>query len=425
VSYLVETIGDENGANNSATRTEEVRYVPETTITAGPPATTESRSASVTFSSDDPTATFECKVDNGSFGPCTSPLELTDLIIGQHSVSVRAVNANAMTDQSPAVVNWTINNRVPSGESKPVKATLTGGSLSLASLGSVALPAGQLSLSGLLFESGDFIVPQEGVAFEPVVQTIPDALGPGTNVEVTIAISATGDGAGKLPVGGGASDFVLPVRADVTAKLGTVSVIPPGTECALTPVTFNLAGTYDEAAKTVSLSSPNVGFPTVTGCGSFQATVNSLLELPRNDIAIALDFALTDEACPDGQVGTPPDCVAAASKIAKPKVRAPKTVKSGKPVTLRTRVRNTGNAAATDVRVCFTAKTRSLVIGKSKVCRTVASIAAGKGVSLSQKFKTKKGKKGKRVRFEVSAEYVPSAGAAKKKTYVGHVTLMR
>jgi hypothetical protein len=94
-------------------------------------------------------------------------------------------------------------------------------------------------------------------------------------------------------------------------------------------------------------------------------------------------------------------------------------------VTLRASVSNTGPVPATTVRICFTAKTRSLVRGRSKVCRTVASIEAGKSVSLSQKFRTKKGKKGKRVRFEVSAEYVPTPGAAAKKTYVGHVTLMR
>jgi hypothetical protein len=424
VSYLVQTDGDDNSSNNSATRTEEVRYVPETSITSGPPATTESKVASVVFTSDDPTATFECKVDNGAFAACTSPLQLDGLSIGQHSVSVRATNSNAMTDQTPAVVTWTINNRVPSGANKPVKATLTGGSLSLASLGSVPLPADQIALNGLLYESGDFVVPKEGVAFKPVVQNIPDVLGPGTNVAVEISISATGTGAGTLPAGGGPASFVLPVRADVKAKLGAVSVIPDGTECALNPVTFNLTGTYDEAGKTVSLTSPNVGFPQVTGCGGFKGTIDTLLELPRNDISIALDFALADAGCPAGQIGTPPACVPPERTLAKPVVKAPKSVKSGKPVRLRAAIANLGNVAATDVRVCFTAKTRSLVSGKPQVCRTVAAIEPGQSVSSSQRFRTKPGKKGKKVRFEVSAEYLTADGT-KKKEFTGHITLLK
>jgi uncharacterized repeat protein (TIGR01451 family) len=424
VSYLVQTEGDENADNNTATRNEEVRYIPETTITSGPPATTEAKTASVVFTSDDATATFECKVDNGVFGPCSSPLELSDLTIGQHSVSVRAVNANAMTDQTPAVATWTINSRVPSGESKPVKATLTGGSLSLAALGSVPLPADQISLRGSLFESGDFIVPMEGVQFEPVVQSIPDVLGPGTNVDVTISISATGDGAGKLPTGGGAADFVLPVRADVQAKLGTISVIPPGTECALKPVTFNLAGSYDESAGTVSLSSPTVGFPQVTGCGSFQATIDSLLELPRNDIAIDLDFALADDGCPAGQVGTPPNCSVAAPKLAKLKKKGPRSVRAGKPVVIRTTVGNAGTARATRIEVCIKSPVR-FIKGKASRCTIVRNVDPNKSKVATFRLSSKQGQKG-RARFRISAEVkAPVPTGASKKQYVGHVTLMR
>jgi hypothetical protein len=129
-----------------------------------------------------------------------------------------------------------------------------------------------------------------------------------------------------------------------------------------------------------------------------------------------LSLAFTLEDLPPVDVPSP--------RLAKPAIKAPKSVKSGKPVTLRATFRNTGDAAATNVRVCFTAKTKSLVRGKTQVCRTVKTIGAGKSVTLSQRFQTKSGKKGKRVRFEVSAEY-SKEGSGKVITRTGHVTLMK
>ena len=414
VNYVAGTLGDENPDNDAATREDTVLYYPQTTITSAPSGSTTSRSASIAFDSDDSAATFECKVDGGAFAACTSPLELSSLSLGVRNVEVRAINERSMADQTPAVATWTIAAIQPTGPNVGIKASLTGGSLSLASLGSVPLEADLINLSGRRYtESGALLIPQDEVSFEPIIQTIPDVLGPGTVVSVEISISATGDGLGSLPNGGGAASLTLPVRADVQAKLGNISLIAPGTECALNPVTFDLSGTYDENAKTVTLASPSVSFPQITGCDSFKQTIDTLLELPRNDIAISMDFALEDVVD-----------VVPVPELAKPKIKAPKSVKSGKPVTLRASVRNAGDAAATNVRVCFTAKTKSLVNGKSKVCRTVPSIAAGKTATVSQKFRTKKGKKGKKVRFDVSAQYT-KPGAGKVITRTGHVTLMK
>jgi hypothetical protein len=393
----------------------------------------------VTFSSSDSEASFQCKVGAGLFDACSSPLNLTGLAAGEVTVSVRAVDAAGNVSATPAQALWTVEDptcpdgfggtppdctELPPVEGPGIKASLTGGELSLASLGAVPLPADQVSLEGVRASDGRWLVPAGGVDFQPVIQNIPDVLGPGTNVEVEISITATGSGRGTLPTGGGPATFRLPVRADVQAKLGPISVIPPGTECSLKPITFNLTGSYDETAKTVSLTSPSISFPKITGCATFKETIDSLLELPRNDIEMSLDFALEDTECPDGQVGTPPSCVPGQAVLARPGVKAPKKVKSGKPVTIRASVRNSGNAAASNVRVCLTLKKAAkLARGKANRCKTVSSIAAGKRRSVSFRVATKPIRSSTaRLNYVVSAS---ATGIANSKSRTGHVSLLK
>ena len=429
VNYVASTLGDENAGNDAATRVDTVLYYPETNITSAPSGSVTTKSASIAFDSDDNAATFECKVDNGVFAACTSPLALSSLNIGVHSVTVKARNANSMYDATPAAASWTVINQAQTGPSKGIKAKLTGGSLSLASLGAVPLPADQLTLQGRRYtDNGALVVPATGVDFKPVTQTIPDVLGPGSNVDVVISISATGDGVGTLPAGGGPASFVLPVRADVQARLGAISVIPAGTECALKPVTFDLAGTYNEGAKTVSLSSSNVGFPQVTGCDAFKGTIDSLLELPRNDISISLDFSLEDIAdqvpCPAGTTGDfEPNCTpippAVGPVLSKPTVKGPKVIKSGKKFSLKLNFKNTGDTAASNVKVCLSSP-KKYVKGSGKRCKTVASIAAGGSSTSTFKYTAKQGKTGstKRVTFTATGTYSDSSGTVKTVTQV-------
>jgi hypothetical protein len=414
VNYTVQTQGgdDENATNDTATRVDTVLYKPETTISSGPSGTTTSRNASVEFTSDDPAATFECKFDLEPYAPCTSPYTLTGLALGGHSVLVRATNARGLVEPAPAEVNWTVIADVPDGESVPLKADLTGGSLNIAALGEVELPGGQLELNGSLFENGSWAVPQAGVDFKPIEQTL-DAPGIGA-VTVKISISATGPGSGSLPNGGGAATFNLPVQAKLEAKLGAVPLIGPDADCFLRPISFDLSGTYDEGAKTATVGSPAVTFPTVSaGCGALGGTVNDLLELPRSDIGIVLNFALTK-----GSNST-------ESKLARPVIRAPRAVKSGRKIRLTTAIRNLGDAPATNVRVCVNALTRSLIRGRTRVCGTIGQIngnSTGRGTW--GPIVTRPGKKGKRVRFQVVVAY-RAADNTVKRTFGGHVTVLK
>ena len=142
-----------------------------------------------------------------------------------------------------------------------------------------------------------------------------------------------------------------------------------------------------------------------------------------------LDFALEEEvqACPEGQTGTFPDCVeppVLTPALAKPAIKvSKKNVKSGKPVTITSRVVNSGTGDASGVKICLTLKKfKKLAKGKAKRCKTVATIAAGTTGVAKFKVKTKKIKaKRAKLRFAVKA----AAGTTKSPAFRGHVTVLK
>ena len=93
---------------------------PDTTITSGPPAISNTNSAQFTFTSNPAGATFQCKVDGGSFNPCGSPYSIGGLADGPHTFQVRAINTAGVTDPTPATWSWTIIlNRPPTANAGP------------------------------------------------------------------------------------------------------------------------------------------------------------------------------------------------------------------------------------------------------------------------------------------------------------------
>jgi PKD domain/Bacterial TSP3 repeat len=82
---------------------------PDTTINSGPSGTIASRSASFSFSSNEPGSSFECKLDSGGWAQCTSPRPYSGLANGQHTFSVRARDAAGNTDLLPASRTWTVS----------------------------------------------------------------------------------------------------------------------------------------------------------------------------------------------------------------------------------------------------------------------------------------------------------------------------
>ena len=86
---------------------------PETTLQGGPPARNPSRSFDFTFVSDESRTTFECRLDGGSWTPCTSVRSVTGLSEGSHTFEVKAIDAAGIADPTPASVTWIVDTVAP------------------------------------------------------------------------------------------------------------------------------------------------------------------------------------------------------------------------------------------------------------------------------------------------------------------------
>jgi hypothetical protein len=86
---------------NTVTPTADLCAKPDTKLTKKPKAKTKDRTPTFKFSSTSGGASFQCKLDKGSYKPCTSPSTTKKLKFGKHTFSVRAKNRNG-TDPSPA-----------------------------------------------------------------------------------------------------------------------------------------------------------------------------------------------------------------------------------------------------------------------------------------------------------------------------------
>jgi S-layer homology domain len=87
---------------------------PDTNIDSQPPNPSNSADVTFTFSSTDPSATFECQLDGSGFSACTSPQSYTGLANGSHTFEVRARDAAGNPDPTPASYTWTVSAN-PSG----------------------------------------------------------------------------------------------------------------------------------------------------------------------------------------------------------------------------------------------------------------------------------------------------------------------
>ncbi|HEU6444794.1 MAG TPA: hypothetical protein VFL61_07055 [Gaiellaceae bacterium] len=85
---------------------------PDTTLLAAPRSTTTSIAASFRFSASE-SAGFQCKLDAGAFGPCSSPKSYARLRRSRHTFQVRAIDPAGNVDPTPAVRRWTIAAATP------------------------------------------------------------------------------------------------------------------------------------------------------------------------------------------------------------------------------------------------------------------------------------------------------------------------
>src|SRR5439155_10041408 len=86
---------------------------PDTTVDSGPADPSNDATPTFTFSATEPSASFECRVDSGSWSSCTSPHTTAALGEGSHTFEVRATDVAGNTDASPASSTWTIDLTAP------------------------------------------------------------------------------------------------------------------------------------------------------------------------------------------------------------------------------------------------------------------------------------------------------------------------
>lgn len=96
---------------------------PNTTINSGPSGPTQQNSASFGFTSSEGGSSFECRLDSGSYGACSSPKAYSGLADGAHTFQVRATDGVGNVG-NPATRTWTVDS---TGATVPPTTTITSG----------------------------------------------------------------------------------------------------------------------------------------------------------------------------------------------------------------------------------------------------------------------------------------------------------
>jgi hypothetical protein len=198
------------------------RRPPVTSITGGPSpgSTVNVNSAAFTLSSDEANSTFTCKLDTApTFTACTSPLNLTGLSEGQHTLRVIATDRAGNADQSQDSRTWTVDTLAPTTSiNGPIPASATDPTLTNSRTPAFALSASEPS-----------------VTFECARDTVPPALPAFAPCNATYTAPTLADGSHVLHVrskdAGG--NFSAPVSrtftVDATSPVVTYQVTPAPT----------------------------------------------------------------------------------------------------------------------------------------------------------------------------------------------------
>jgi hypothetical protein len=89
---------------------------PDTAIVGGPSGTTGDSSPTFEFAANEPGASFECRTDGDAFGACSGPGAThtsAPLPDGAHTFEVRATDAGALADPTPALASFTVDTSSP------------------------------------------------------------------------------------------------------------------------------------------------------------------------------------------------------------------------------------------------------------------------------------------------------------------------
>jgi len=104
--------GNVSDCSTATTYTED-STPPTTTILTGPSGATDDPTPTFAFTSNDPTASAQCSLDNAPYTPCASPLTTPALPEGAHTFTVGATDNAGNTDPTPATRAFTVDTSAP------------------------------------------------------------------------------------------------------------------------------------------------------------------------------------------------------------------------------------------------------------------------------------------------------------------------
>jgi hypothetical protein len=213
---------------------------PDTTLSGGPIAPTAATSASFGLASNEAGSSFECRLDGGAWGTCTSPKSYSGLASGSHTFDARAIDQAGNVDPSPATRTWSIN---------------------------TALPAVTLSSPADALTTNDATPTFAGVA----------GTAPGDSSTVTVKVYAGTDTSGSPleTLNTPASGSSWSVDASPALPEGTYTVLAQQTGVAGTGTSSTAVFRVDTTAPAVSLRDPADGSATNDQIPTFDGTAGT------------------------------------------------------------------------------------------------------------------------------------------------------
>jgi len=274
---------------------------PDTTITATPTSLSNSTSANFSFTGNDGSgsgiASFQLKLDTGSFASATSPATLTGLSQGSHTVEIRATDNAGNVDATPATFTWTVDTSPPAA---PVTNTPVNGSR----IGSTTP-----TYSGTAEGNSTVTVSVDGSSIGTTTAsagglwtlTQPTALSQASH---TVRATAT-DAAGNTSPNSNTNTFTV----DTTPPAAPVTVTPAnGSTTGTTP---SVTGTAEaNSTVTVVLDGSSIGTTTADAGGNWTKATTALADGSHTVKSRAADVA--GNVGPDSNTntftvdGTPP-----------------------------------------------------------------------------------------------------------------------
>jgi hypothetical protein len=133
---------------------------PQTVVDAGPVGVTSSSTAVFSFHSTDGLSqagsTFQCQLDGGAWGACSSPTTDDNLADGSHTFSVEAIDGAGNVDTIGQTVTWTINSALPAITlDSPADGAVTNDTTPTLSGAAGTAPGDSTSVQVLIYHSTD------------------------------------------------------------------------------------------------------------------------------------------------------------------------------------------------------------------------------------------------------------------------------